>query len=73
MEHMLAWMHPPHFHGWNDDIVGYIIGGGSCDVLDEINAVAHRDSSASNLAFITYAVIVADLRPILILHGILFL
>jgi CRP/FNR family cyclic AMP-dependent transcriptional regulator len=73
MEHMLAWMHSPHFHGWNDDIVGYIA---SAVVLATFSMRSMQSlrmiAIASNLAFITYAV-VADLRPILILHGILFL
>jgi hypothetical protein len=71
VEHVLAWAHSPHLHGWNDDVIGYIasalvLATFSMRSMQSLRMIA----IASNVAFITYAV-VADLRPILILHSIL--
>ena len=71
MEHVLAWAHSLHLHGWDDDIIGYIasalvLATFSMRSMQSLRIIA----IASNLAFIAYAV-AADLRPILILHSIL--
>jgi hypothetical protein len=72
MEHWLAWAHSSHLSGgWDRDMSGYLA---SALVLATFCMKSMRGlraaAIASNFAFISYAV-VADIRPVLILHAIL--
>jgi hypothetical protein len=71
MHEILGWAHSSHIHGWGNDIIGYLA---SALVLATFSMKSLRSlritAIASNLAFISYAVI-ANMRPILILHCIL--
>jgi hypothetical protein len=71
LETWLHWVHSSHLKGWDTDIIGYVA---SALVLATFSMKSMRPlrliAVASNVAFISYALI-ADMRPILILHSIL--
>ena len=71
MEPWLHWVHSSHLKSWDTDIIGYVA---SALVLATFSMKSMRPlrliAIASNVAFIAYA-LMADMRPILILHSIL--
>jgi hypothetical protein len=71
MQQILVWAHSSHMHGWGDDVIGYIASALVLATFSMKSLRALRMTAiASNVAFISYGVI-ADMRPILILHCIL--
>jgi hypothetical protein len=71
MDSLLAWMNSSGFPSWNADFAGYVASALVLAAFVMPTMVKLRVTAlASNIAFIYYAMSV-DIRPVLILHGIL--